>query len=64
MDSRFAALHNDPRFARKKRDNKKKKNIEKDDRFAAMETDRDFSVIGDSTTDKYGRRKITKNKRK
>ena len=63
MDSRFAALHNDPRFARKKRDNKKKKNTEKDDRFAAMETDRDFSVIGDSTTDKYGRRKITKNKK-
>ena len=64
MDSRFSAIHNDPRFARKKVKDKRKKKIEKDDRFAAMDTDRDFSVVVDATTDKYGRRKIEKKSKK
>jgi len=62
MDARFAAIHNDPRFARKRSKDKHKATVEKDDRFAALDTDKDFSVIGDASTDKYGRRKISKKK--
>ena len=56
-DPRFSALHNDPRFARK-RASKPKLSDARDARFAALETDKDFSVVGDAPTDKYGRRKV------
>ena len=66
MDKRFAAIHNDPRFARKRtKDKRTPKSVEKNDpRFAALNTDTDFKKFGDESTDKYGRRKITKKKKK
>ena len=44
-DPRFAALHSDPRFARR-RTSKTRVSDTRDERFAALETDEDFSIVG------------------
>jgi hypothetical protein len=54
-DPRFAAVHNDPRFARNV---EKKTKVKKDDRFSAMFTDPDFNKEIVTKVDKYGRKNV------
>eukprot|EP00944_MAST-04C_sp_MAST-4C-sp1_P003082 g3082.t1 len=53
MDKRFAAVHRDPRFARR---SVKKQTKVTDDRFSALATDKDYSFGLSAEIDKYGRK--------